>query len=300
MNFTKSPREGVHPRENAFKLNVRRHQSANTKQEGATNVIRTRRFRLNIGTKLIASYLALTLLLVVVALIGVTASGRIQAAYLDIVERRDKIVLAIKDLSLQVEASDHDLGWFALTGAQSLYDDIALAQKQAEADLSELEKDVRSEEGKALLAKTTAANGDYWRALTDAASRVKAGLGGRGFSQAAALAAASGVDAPQGTLIKALDEFLKYQQDQTEAGQAGAARTQSSSRLEIIIVALVSAAVALGLGLFLSQNIARPVRRLTDSSRRSARNGPGEFRALLFREPPAIDQIQTARLTQVR
>ena len=232
--------------------------------------------RLVLRAKLMVSYLVMVLFLVVVAAVGVRSSNQTEARYVDLVDRRDKIELADKDLHWGIDTAAMNFGWYVITGETEYLGDLTEAQKKMQTTLDFLRQNVITEKGKALVASVAEANDRYWTVMKEATAKIQGnGKGGHQLTPKEMAELSAMVLPANDPLDKVVSELSNYQRSASESARAQVSQDQNQSVGLMIGTGGAAALLALLLGWLLSAGISRPVRRITMAAQQVAN---GDFR----------------------
>jgi methyl-accepting chemotaxis protein len=220
--------------------------------------------KLNIATKTLAGYLAVILLLVVVAFLGVQELNKVAAAYQDLTNRTDNMLVQARRLEAAEFAKSRASFGYLLTQNPQFKTDADTAVKEASESLAKLKALARADEAKAAIAEGEETNKAFDAVVVPIFSQAV-------FSPEQINDLAVNKLPPARTKVTAatqkLTAFLeKYNQD----AQSAATAEENRSRMLITLISALAAVLGIGIGILFSRSISRPVVAVAGVAKRLA------------------------------
>ncbi|MGE5485306.1 MAG: methyl-accepting chemotaxis protein [Ignavibacteriales bacterium] len=216
--------------------------------------------RLGVGPKIIAGYLIMVVLLAAVGLYAVSGVKQIETAYeRDVLNYVSRVLYMQRQLSTLISEQNSSVRAFVITMDERFLrqcDELGVATDKLFADI---EKTVRTEEGKAFLAKARGLDAQVRQLNQEIITGAKQGNTGL------AVTVSKGTDL-EGQMGAVLADWEKFTNDFLEMTRANVVK-KSNSIVQVAFAAVgVAALIGLGLGLFLGRAISRPLGALTSAA----------------------------------
>ncbi|HEY3366870.1 MAG TPA: methyl-accepting chemotaxis protein [Symbiobacteriaceae bacterium] len=227
--------------------------------------------RLKLRAKLVLSYVLILISMSGVAYLALQSANATQAAYSDLLDRRDKMIMAVGDLARQIDASGRDAGWYALTGNSDYLDHLKAAEKQAQADVVFLDKNAETDADKALVKSLQGENSIYWAGIGDTIrSFQNVTANGQQLDQHMGVAIAIPLRQSVNRVNKAVADMERHQTDESEAARDKAARDHGRFMWLIIGIGGAVTVLALAFAWWMSGRVTRPVIAMAEAAKRLA------------------------------
>lgn len=228
-------------------------------------------FGWSLRTKLLSTYLVLVLLIGFTAYISSSTAKDTEAAYANLVDRIDRLELAVTDLSWQVDAASRALGWYALSADHEYFNQISLAKRRMGEDVNFICINLRDERDKELLANVNDLTTQYFAYVDQAATSFQKMVSDTGRIDPAAALAISAPSLPvRQALLGAIDSLVAFETEASQTARAAALAAQSRSQAATWGSGVAAACLALIFGLLVSRSISRPVRQMAVAARQAA------------------------------
>ncbi|HEX8988946.1 MAG TPA: MCP four helix bundle domain-containing protein, partial [Rhodocyclaceae bacterium] len=145
--------------------------------------------------------------------------------------------------------------------AQKEMDRLPAARKVVDENIGELEKTVRSEEGKRLFAKIVESRRAYDAEQNNLLELVKAGK-----KDEAVAFMLTRMRKSQGDYMKSVDELIKHQSDSMKKSGAESLAAANQAQSLIVVLGLIALALASVFGFWIARSITRPIGEAVDAA----------------------------------
>ncbi len=219
---------------------------------------------MTIGTKLMSGFLVVLLLLGVVAYIGISSLNTVVAEYIDLTDRIDEAMVQARRLDADMLDEARATLGYLLTGEARYRNDFDAAKRDADEALAMLQELVRADEGKAILARIEQAKQAYGSVAIPLFNRTS-------FSEAEIedLTGRS-LRTTRQDLNKAVEELVAYEVQRGDEVSLSAQNAAAQARILSLAVAAVAMVIGLGVAIFMSRSISRPVIAVANTAQRLA------------------------------
>ena len=211
-----------------------------------------------ISTRLVFGFGLMSLLIVIMGVSSLFKVGSVNDAFMLTVEDRVPKIDAARDikdnLNVVARSSRNMLLMQKPDDIKQEGDRIAKARADNSEIVKRLEESIKSEEGKALLARMTEARGKYSTGLDHVLEAVKTGN-----TEEAAIVLLGDVRVSQLAYMEALDALIKFQEGLTQKSVQEAKSDIAALKLTILVCLVISLASAVLMGAWITRSISGPI-----------------------------------------
>ncbi|HSQ78736.1 MAG TPA: HAMP domain-containing protein, partial [Nitrospirota bacterium] len=235
--------------------------------------------KLSIGNKLIGSFMALVLLLIVVGTAGYPSLGQVYSKIAGVTQasgiRHGNDQLLFTVASLRDAFTD-----YSLTRDESAKKDAAQFNEMIDIEMQELTPLIDDKGVLDIISETGRIRGNLYSAGEQMAALYHQGKNAEGS------AAMKTFDRYAQTINENMQKLESYSEDRAEAARKSAENSKKIATFIIFGVSGLSVLIGVVLGIFLSRSISRPIIRMADTAGRIA-------------EGDLSDEIETGRADEI-
>lgn len=220
---------------------------------------------MTIRKKLYAGFLAVLLILSVLAGVSYYQISNVDKSYSQLIDDRAQKVLMTKELQNIANKEQINLSSYLVTGDQGGLDQYNQAVKEYETYSKDMAKLVKTAKGKQLLDQLNSYEKDY-RYFADSIVELKKENKTDEYSRLMATQGSGIVN----NLIHKADEMAKYQKSQLDEGKASTSDKVDSLKLLVLILSVASVLVGLVIAYVISRVISKPLLLITRAARKIA------------------------------
>ncbi|NLH49744.1 MAG: HAMP domain-containing protein [Myxococcales bacterium] len=224
---------------------------------------------MKIAKRLMLAFAMIVVLLTIISVLSITRLSEVNKCTVIITEDRYPKTTWANDVIKGINEAARALRNALLTGDPKVMEEelerLDAIGKKVTAAMDNLEKTLKSADGKKLLEEIAASREKYYQARKTYLQHLKAGE-----KEAATTVIFGELRTAQNKYIESAEKLIKFQSDAMDESAKDAAAIYASARTIVIALSVIAILAAMGLGFWLSASITKPLSQCVDAAGRVA------------------------------